>query len=86
MDGSLRAGKHLFEAPPPLLERRGHEVLVRFAEQIEKDDRCRDLLGQELHPRRRGVDAHLQCFEIECSPARDDDLAVEHAARGKLRL
>ena len=41
------------------------------------------LLGQHLDPRRRRVDAQQQRLEVEAAVARDDDLAVEHAALGQ---
>ena len=43
-------------------------------------------LGEQLHARRGRVEAQLQRLEVERVAARDDDLAVEHAALGQLRL
>src|SRR5262249_57339157 len=69
-----------FEYPATLLEGRSAEIPFAFAQQIEKDDRGRNLLGKKLHPRCRGMNAQLQRIEIQPAVSGDDDLAVEHRA------
>ena len=41
------------------------QIAVSFAKQIEKDDGCRRLLRQKLHPRRGRMNAELERLEVE---------------------
>ena len=69
----------------PLLERFAAQIAVALAEQVEEHDGCRDLLGQQLHPRCGRMKAELQRLEIEPAILGDDDFAIEHATRRQLR-
>lgn len=67
-----------------LLEGDGAQIAVVDSEEIEEDDGRRRLLGQELDAGSGGVDAELEGIEVEAPLPRDDQFAVEHAARRKL--
>ena len=56
------------------------QIPVAFAKQVEEYNRCRNLLREKLHPGCGGMNAELQCLEIEATRRGDDDFAVEHAA------
>ena len=82
--GGFAPREALLEQRAPLAERHVAQVAVAVAEQIEEDDRRRDLRRQQLHARRRRVNALLQHLEVERPSRDDDDLAVEDAALGQL--
>src|SRR5207245_1164277 len=55
-------------------------------EEIEGHERRRRLRRELRHPRGRRVQAQLQHLEVEPALARDHDLSVDYAARGKAGL
>src|ERR1700738_4272359 len=59
-------------------------VAVAGAEQIEEDDGCGRLAGEELDARGGWMDAELQGVEVEAAVAGDDEFAIEDAMRGQL--
>jgi hypothetical protein len=68
-----------------LLERLRAQVAIACGEQVEEDDRRRDLLRQHRHPRRRRVQAQLKRVEVQRPAGGDHHLAVQHDALGQLR-
>ena len=80
--GGAADAEQRFQLLAPLLERFATQIAVALAEQVEEHDRCRDLLGQKLHPRRGRMKAELQRLEVEAAILGDDDLAIEHATGG----
>jgi hypothetical protein len=63
--------------------RPGAKIVAALCQEIEGDEGRRRLCGELRHPRGRRMQAHLQRLEVEPMLARDDDLSVDHAARGK---
>ena len=61
------------------------EIVVALGEQVERDERRGDLLGELRDATGGGVDAQREQVEVEAVLGRDDDLAVEHARVGQLR-
>ena len=86
MNRRLRAAEASLQQRASLAKRDAAQIAIAVAQQIEEDDRRRDLRGQKLHARGRRVNALLQHLEVEAGAAHQDDLAVEHAALGQLRL
>ena len=80
----LDVGHDLGEDPPALPERQLAGVVVAEGEEVEGDERRRDLGGELLHPRLGGVHAQLQGVEVEAARRGDDDLAVDHDVVGQL--
>ena len=80
VDGRLGAAEDGLQAGSPLALRDLAQVLVAEREQVPGDEAGRRLLGQHLDPRGGRVDAQEKRLELEGAVARDDDLAVEHAA------
>ncbi len=85
VDGGARAGERALEPVAALDERAAAQVVVVLGEQVPRDERGRRAGGERRHPRRGGVDAEQQRVEVEPAVGDDDDLAVEHAARGQRR-
>ena len=83
VDGRPRAGQRRFQPPPAFGERRGRQVFVALGQQIPGDERRRDLARQHRDARRGRVNAQQQRREVEARGPGDDDLAVEHGARGQ---
>jgi hypothetical protein len=82
----LGDGDDLLQPGPPLRERGLQQRLVADREQVEGDEGRRRLLGQQVDPRLRRVDALQQRLEVQPVAVGDDDLAVDHAPRGQRRL
>src|ERR1700736_3027951 len=70
----------------PLLERFAQPNAVSFAQQVEKEFRCRTLPGKQFHPRGSWMNPKLQFLEVEPIVLRDNDFAVENASSGQLRI
>ena len=68
-----------------VLERLAAQIPIALAKQVEEYDGCRRLLGQHLHTRSGGMNAELQCIEIEAALGCDHDFPIEHAAGRQLR-
>ncbi len=75
--------QHELESFAPRRERLVAQVLIVEREQVPGHERGRRLRGEQLHPRRGGVDAQEQRLEVEPVGADDDDLAVDHTALGQ---
>jgi len=69
----------------PGAERDLHQRLVVDGQQVEPDERGRDLLGEEVDARLGGVDAQEERVEVQAGALDDDHLAVDHAAPGQVR-
>src|SRR3954453_14903385 len=80
MQGRLRFGERFLQPLAARGERRLAQIVVIDRQQIPPDERCRRLLREQLHARRRGMNPQQQRFEIETVRSGDDDLAVDHAA------
>jgi hypothetical protein len=78
-------GQSSFQLPPPDLKRFAAQIPRSLAKQVEENDGDWNLPGKKFHAGCGGVNPKLQRFEIERAVFRDDDLAIEHAARGQLR-
>src|SRR5437868_330794 len=78
-------GHHTLKPFAALLERNLSEVAGTVAEQVEKDNRRRSLLGQHAHTRFGGMKPELQRIKIQTVLCSDYDLTVDHAARWELR-
>src|SRR4051812_33990562 len=72
--------QRILEALAPFGERRLAQIVVAVREEVPRYERCRRLLGQQLHARGGRMDAQEERFEVEPRGADDDDLAVDDAA------
>ncbi len=70
VDRRFRVGQALLEPGPALGEGPLGQVLVAERQQVERDEAGRGLLGEQLDPARRRVDALLQGLEVEACCAR----------------
>ena len=73
-------GEQALQQSAALAERGRGQVAVAEAEQVPRHQRRRRVLRQHRHPRRGRVNACLQGLELQSARARDDQLAVDHAA------
>ena len=80
VDRRAGRGERLLQPGPALRERAIGQVLVAQRQQVERDEAGRRLLGQQVHPAGRGVDALLQHLELQrvALPVQHHDLAVDH--------
>src|SRR6059058_2270967 len=85
MDTPRRLRERVLQQPAALGLRARAEIVAVAGEQVERDEGRGRLLGELRYPGRRGVEAQLERVEVEPAPARDHDLAVDHAARGEAR-
>src|ERR1700694_4728596 len=85
MDWRHRTGQQRLQLFAPLLERLVPPIAVSFAQQVEKEDRCRTLPGKQFNPRGSWMNPKLQFLEVEPIVLRDNDFAVEDASTGQLR-
>src|SRR2546426_1895025 len=69
--------ERVLESRTPLLERRLAQVFLSDREKIPGHERCRRLLSEHLHARRRWMDAQQQGLEVETLRAGNHDLAVD---------
>ena len=60
------------------------EVFVAEREEVEEDNGRGSLLREEFDAGGGGVDAELECVEVEAAVGGDDDLTIEDAAWGEL--
>jgi len=84
VDGRRGGLEKRLEFGTALLERRGAQVALPDTEEIEEDAGCGGLLGEQLDPGCRGVDAQLEGVEVEMAAVGDDEFAVEGALLGQL--
>src|SRR5262249_33677476 len=80
MDRWWRRRNQRFQFAAPRLERLTAKVPVPVAEQVKEDNGRRSLLCQKIHALCGGMQAQLQCVEIEAIVLNDDNFSVEHAA------
>jgi len=85
VERGLGAIQQSLEPHPALGLRQMAKVLATGSEDIEGDEGSRNLRGEFLHPRRRGVEPELQGVEIEAPRGRDHHLAVHHASGRQAR-
>ena len=86
MNGRIGAGQAFLESRPALLERPLGVIGVVQREQVKGNEARRRLLRQQLDAASGWVDPLLQHLKLQPVADHDDDLAVDDALLGQIRL
>src|SRR5256885_1411715 len=70
---------------PAFFEHPAANVLIAFAKEIKKYQRCRSSFGKSLHAGCSRMEAKLECFEFQAIIGGDNDFPIQHTLRWHLR-